>query len=539
MASDAEIFASFSTKDISPSVSLEACVRVKEVSIMLAARRLTWARVRSAVAVMAPRGHSLPQAPRLLNNAACALHTRNRTAWQKALTAEEFMLSQTKPGTTIAAVNLLQDQKMLQVRWEDSSVESYPYIWLRDNCQCPNCYHPFSQARRVMLKDLDLSVACVDVKVSNAGEGVKMLWADGHQGTYDAHWLQERAFRGPKPEPRDRECRPESRSSQNISLSLELDRMDFASISLKAAVLHCSLSQSLTKSLHHTDTRLRQQLWGRELQDKFPRVSFPEVLHDDHALLTFLESMGVMGVAVVSDVPCEKDQIYSFAKRIGRLKSTPYGMNPNNLEFTDDCLDMHTDLPCLAAKPEIQMLHVIKEFPGEGGETMLSDGFTAASKLKKNHPEYFDMLAKTLVDFVDVGIEDGVKFHICWRAPVIDLDVGGSIRTVNWHQMSRDSRFQVSSSEAAVKWYSAAFAFRDLLYDADNLVELKLQSGDMIVFDNLRVMHGRQEFCADQGERWLQGGYLEGDSLRSLRRVLREDIAATQLSSPNPNAGHA
>ncbi|XP_063855501.1 gamma-butyrobetaine dioxygenase-like [Scylla paramamosain] len=478
MASDAEIFASFSTKDISPSVSLEvcnrgflsACVRVKEVSIMLAARRLTWARVRSAVAVMAPRGHSLPQAPRLLNNAACALHTRNRTAWQKALTAEEFTLSQTKPGTTIAAVNLLQDQKMLQVRWEDSSVESYPYIWLRDNCQCPNCYHPFSQARRVMLKDLDLSVACVDVKVSNAGEGVKMLWADGHQGTYDAHWLQERAFRGPKPEPRDREC------------------------------------------------RLRQQL----------------VLHDDHALLTFLESMEVMGVAVVSDVPCEKDQIYSFAKRIGRLKSTPYGetfnmqtrMNPNNLAFTDDCLDMHTDLPCLAAKPEIQMLHVIKEFPGEGGETMLSDGFTAASKLKKNHPEYFDMLAKTLVDFVDVGIEDGVKFHICWRAPVIDLDVGGSIRTVNWHQMSRDSRFQVSSSEAAVKWYSAAFAFRDLLYDADNLVELKLQSGDMIVFDNLRVMHGRQEFCADQGERWLQGGYLEGDSLRSLRRVLREDIAA-------------
>ncbi|KAK8371992.1 hypothetical protein O3P69_014198 [Scylla paramamosain] len=430
MASDAEIFASFSTKDISPSVSLEvcnrgflsACVRVKEVSIMLAARRLTWARVRSAVAVMAPRGHSLPQAPRLLNNAACALHTRNRTAWQKALTAEEFTLSQTKPGTTIAAVNLLQDQKMLQVRWEDSSVESYPYIWLRDNCQCPNCYHPFSQARRVMLKDLDLSVACVDVKV----------------------------------------------------------------------------------------------------------------LHDDHALLTFLESMEVMGVAVVSDVPCEKDQIYSFAKRIGRLKSTPYGetfnmqtrMNPNNLAFTDDCLDMHTDLPCLAAKPEIQMLHVIKEFPGEGGETMLSDGFTAASKLKKNHPEYFDMLAKTLVDFVDVGIEDGVKFHICWRAPVIDLDVGGSIRTVNWHQMSRDSRFQVSSSEAAVKWYSAAFAFRDLLYDADNLVELKLQSGDMIVFDNLRVMHGRQEFCADQGERWLQRGYLEGDSLRSLRRVLREDIAA-------------
>ncbi|XP_063859270.1 gamma-butyrobetaine dioxygenase-like [Scylla paramamosain] len=258
--------------------------------------------------------------------------------------------------------------------------------------------------------------------------------------------------------------------------------------------------------------------------------------------------MEVMGVALVSKVPCKKDQIYSFAKRIGRLKSTSYGetfnvqtkMDPNNLAFTDDCLDMHTDLPCLAAKPEIQMLHVIKQFPGEGGETMISDGFTAASKLKKNHPEYFDTLAKTLVNFVDVGIEDGVKFHICWRAPVIELDVGGSIRTVNWHQMSRDSRFQVSSSEAAVKWYSAALAFRDLLYDADNLVELKLQSGDMIVFDNLRIMHGRQEFCADQGKRWLQGGLatwsgtLSGHSAACFARIL-----LLELSSPNPNAGHA
>ncbi|KAK8388022.1 hypothetical protein O3P69_020126 [Scylla paramamosain] len=453
---------------------------------MLAARRLTWARVRSAAAVMRPRGHSLPQTPRLLNNAACALHTRNRTAWQKAETTDDFTVSQTKPGTIIAAVNLLHDQKMLQVHWEDGSVDSYPYIWLRDNCQCPNCYHPVSLARRVMLKDLDLSVACVDVKMSNGGEGIEMLWTDGHQGTYDAHWLHERAFRGPKPEPREREY------------------------------------------------RLKQQLWGRELQDKLPSVSFPEFLRDDHTLLTFLESLEVTGVVLVSDVPCEIDQIYTFAKRIGRLKPTHYGetfnvhsrVDPNNLAYTGDSLDMHTDLPCLAAKPDIQILHVIKQFTGEGGDTMISDGFTVASKLKKNNPEYFDTLANTLVEFVDVGIDDGVKFHVSWRAPIIDVKVDGSIRTVNWHQMSRNSRFQVSSSEAAAKWYAAGLAFRDLMYDTDNLVKLKLQSGDMIVFDNLRVMHGRQGYRAEEGERWLQGGYLEWDSVRSLRRVLRKEMAA-------------
>ncbi|MPC14455.1 Gamma-butyrobetaine dioxygenase [Portunus trituberculatus] len=250
-----------------------------------------------------------------------------------------------------------------RVRWENGSVDSYPYIWLRDNCQCPKCYHPVSLARRVLLKDLDLSVNCVDIKLSNTGEEVEMLWTDGHQGTYDAHWLHERAFRGPKPAPHDREF------------------------------------------------RLKQQLWGREMQDKLPRISFPDIIHDDHSLLNFLESLEVMGVVLVSDVPCEIDQIYSFAKRIGHLRPTHYGetfnvysrMDPNNLAYTGDSLDMHTDLPCLATKPEIQMLHVIKQFIGEGGDTMITDGFHAASKFKKNNPEYFDTLANTLIEFVDRG----------------------------------------------------------------------------------------------------------------------------------------
>lgn len=270
------------------------------------------------------------------------------------------------------------------------------------------------------------------------------------------------------------------------------------------------------------------------MQHKLPRISFPEVLRDDHSLLTFLESLEVSGVVVLTDVPCERDQIHNLAKRIGYLKPTHYGetfsvhsrADPNNLAYTGDSLDMHTDLPCLASKPNIQVLHVIKQFSGEGGDTMISDAFNAALQLKKNNPEYFDTLANTTVDFVDVGIDDGFKFHQSWRRPIIDVALDGTIQTVNWHQMSRDARFQVSSSEAVAKWYEAALALRDLMYHAENMVTLKLQSGNMIVFDNLRVMHGRQGYRADQGERLLQGGYLEWDSARSLRRVLRKDMTA-------------
>ena len=70
---------------------------------------------------------------------------------------------------------------------------------------------------------------------------------------------------------------------------------------------------------------------------------------------------------------------------------------------------------------QIQLLHCIKQFTGEGGDTLLTDGFAAASKLRKNSPKDFDILAQTMIEFVDIGIDDGVRFHACWKAPIIEL----------------------------------------------------------------------------------------------------------------------
>jgi gamma-butyrobetaine dioxygenase len=39
--------------------------------------------------------------------------------------------------------------------------------------------------------------------------------------------------------------------------------------------------------------------------------------------------------------------------------------------------------------------------------------------------------------------------------------------------------------------------------------------------DNLRVLHGRTGFAADEGERHLQGCYADRDGLRSTLEVLR------------------
>jgi len=49
-----------------------------------------------------------------------------------------------------------------------------------------------------------------------------------------------------------------------------------------------------------------------------------------------------------------------------------------------------------------------------------------------------------------------------------------------------------------------------------------MQEGDCVIFNNRRVLHGRREFDAKEGERWLKGTYVDTDVFMSRWRVLHE-----------------
>ena len=68
-------------------------------------------------------------------------------------------------------------------------------------------------------------------------------------------------------------------------------------------------------------------------------------------------------------------------------------------------------------------------------------------------------------------------------------------------------------------WYEAYFELLGLLAAPDAQVVFRLEPGDVIVFDNLRVLHGRLGFSSG-GERRLQGCYADRDSLLSTLAVL-------------------
>jgi gamma-butyrobetaine dioxygenase len=52
----------------------------------------------------------------------------------------------------------------------------------------------------------------------------------------------------------------------------------------------------------------------------------------------------------------------------------------------------------------------------------------------------------------------------------------------------------------------------------------RLNDGDLVVFDNRRVLHGRTGFASARHPRHLQGCYLTRDSVYSGAAVLRQQL---------------
>ena len=54
--------------------------------------------------------------------------------------------------------------------------------------------------------------------------------------------------------------------------------------------------------------------------------------------------------------------------------------------------------------------------------------------------------------------------------------------------------------------------------------EFKLISGDLIMMDNYRLLHGRTSFNTSEGSRFLQGLYIDHDSIESKYKILKKNI---------------
>ncbi|SHE42401.1 gamma-butyrobetaine dioxygenase [Modicisalibacter ilicicola DSM 19980] len=353
----------------------------------------------------------------------------------------------------------------LALHWVDGSQAHFPLLWLRDHCSCSECRHPLTRERLfVPLEDIDEAPRSTLVE-----GGLRLQWADGHVSLYDAVWLHQR--------------RPGDDADPNGTL-----------------------------------TRL-QRPWPEAFAPEHVKYSdFMTTDGERHWLEVLLRD----GLVVLDDGPLIDEEVSRIAGRIGPMRATNFGArfdvyskpNPNNAAYTAIGLALHSDLPNWRQPPDIQLLYCLQN-EAEGGESLFADGFAVAERLRVEAPEAFRVLSETPIDF---RFQDEEQ-DIAARAPVIALDDRGRLKEIRFNNWIRDTlRLPLDTIDA---WYRAYRQFWLLLHDPRHQIEFALEPGQMVAFDNRRVLHGRRAFDPSTGRRHLQGTYLDIDMIESRLRVLQ------------------
>ncbi len=248
---------------------------------------------------------------------------------------------------------------------------------------------------------------------------------------------------------------------------------------------------------------------------------------DETELHGWLDAFLRYGFIIFSGVPPEHHEVLKVARTFGFARETNFGTvfdvrsvpDAIDLAYTSLHLDPHTDNPYRAPVPGVQLLHCLAN-ETTGGLSTLVDGYAVAEALRAGDPEAFRILSTLPVRFRfrDAGTE------LTASAPHIELDVGGRVRTI--HFSPRLDFVPLLPPARLTAYYRARRLFDGMLRRSEFEIRFLLNAGDLVMFDNCRLLHGRTAFDPREGLRHLQGCYIDIDGPRSLHRVLRRKLAA-------------
>ncbi len=354
----------------------------------------------------------------------------------------------------------------LDVVLEDGSPAYFNYYWLRDNCPTS-----FDRETRERVFDVFAADAAPVARSAHIEDGTLVIvWqGDGHVTRHALSWLAQYVTAGARDDPAD----------------------------------------------------LPRRAWLADHYPKIPRFRQPDLLVEKALVGQWIETLLVEGIAIVTDMPDSDDGLTETAELIGAVRPTFFGpyfevcthAKPINLAYTSAALELHTDTPAEESAPGVQFLHC-RSNSVEGGDSLFLDGVAVAEDLRACAPEDFALLADTAIPYYC----EHDSFDMRSRQRVIELDDRGAVSGVTISQHMADV-FDLPQ-RFLDRYYPAFCRFGRMLQSERYLMRFRLNAGECIVFDNHRVVHGRDAYAAASGARHLRGCYVDRGEMRSTYRVL-------------------
>jgi len=266
---------------------------------------------------------------------------------------------------------------------------------------------------------------------------------------------------------------------------------------------------------------LPRNLWYSDHLPKITRVDQNAVLTTDEGLARLSRAVIEDGIAIVTGMDKTVEALPRLVNTMGSVTPSAEGLffdvrveiEPTNLAFTAGPLEMHTDLPGEEFAPGVQFLHCL-ENTVEGGLSLFLDGVAVAEALRAEDPAAFELLASHDIPFF--YRHDNWDYRAHQR--VIETDPDGNVTGVTISQHLQD--YLDLPQELLDVYYPAFIKFIRMMQEDRFMLRFRSEAGNCVVFDNHRIVHGREGYVADSGSRHLRGCYMDRGALRSTYRVL-------------------
>ena len=193
-----------------------------------------------------------------------------------------------------------------------------------------------------------------------------------------------------------------------------------------------------------------------------------------------------------------------------------------NAAYTDAALPAHMDLCYYESPPGLQLLHCLRfDDDIDGGKTFLVDAFAAAEQLRAEDASAFHTLAELPATFVKDHSQREQPVLLSYHRPHISLTRDGTLVGVFWAP-PWEGALRLRAAEVPA-YYRAYKAFHRVIERAPRWVR-RLSPGELLIFNNRRLLHGRHAFRATgQGARWLRGCYVSVEDFANRYNLLRRE----------------
>lgn len=370
------------------------------------------------------------------------------------------------------------EPRVLTVSWSDGRESRYHSIWLRENAADETTVNPATRERILDLSTLSSWPEIIRTEIDEAGALCVDFAPEGKRLRFHPGWLRAHDYDN---------------------------------------------SNDSEAPLVPITTWTRDSDKGPDKVDAAGLLATEEGSETEEAILApALRSILGKGLVQLQNLPTEPDSLVEIAQRIGPIRPTNFGMlfdvkakpNPDSNAYTSIALPPHVDLPTREYQPGMQMLHCL-ENSVEGGEAVMLDGFAVAETLRECHPDTFATLTRVRWCFANTA----QTTDYVWYSPMIRLDECGELMEVRIADFLRGP-LQTDFEEVEPA-YEALMVLQEMLHDPTFAIRFTYQPGDLVIFDNRRLLHARDAFEGTSGHRWLQGCYMERDEIRSRYRMMK------------------